>query len=116
MRTFGVITPVIMALLIMTSVNIHAAGYFDPNKEDCKCDTLVKQGIKPDVLNRVHQAWVFLNIGPILDSVATGLKGVLSQFGLKSSKASRYETAGEVGMRSSKKNKKVRKVKAPRKI
>lgn len=116
MRTFGIIALAILVLLIMTSVNTNAAGYFDPKKEDCKCDTLVKQGIKPDALNKVHQVWAFLNLGPILDSVATGVKGVLSQFGVKSSQTSRYETTGEVGTRSSKTNKRVQKVKSPRKI
>jgi hypothetical protein len=82
MKPLRLVLAIAAILVCISLTNAFSAGYGNPSEQDCSCDSLVRQGIKPDAINRLTSAFSFLNVSPYLDRLAVEVKAILSQFGL----------------------------------
>lgn len=82
MRIF-VACAIVVCVCGTLSMPCHAAGMYVPGKEDCTCSPLVKQGLMPDTLNKLAQAFYFPSVARAVDTLAGEVKAILSQFGIQ---------------------------------
>ena len=80
MRSFLIAVAVCIVLVASFPGMADAVGLYTVGKEECNCSPLVARGIKPDVLNKLGEAFAFPEIALALDRLALAVRGSLSQF------------------------------------
>jgi hypothetical protein len=94
MRSFVI---AVAAICLATALmgNAFAVGLYVVGKEECDCSPLVAQGIVPDTLNKLKEAFLFPQIAAVLDRVGQEVRAVLSGFGPTSAQAAEPPTVTE---------------------
>lgn len=64
--------------------SVRAVGYDIAGKEKCVYSPLVARGVIPDTLNNIKEALVFPRLGFLAERLASEIKAILGQFGIKS--------------------------------
>jgi hypothetical protein len=79
----------VVSICVATALmgNAFAVGLYVVGKEDCDCSPLVAQGIVPDTLNKLKEAFLFTQMAAVLDRIGVEVRAMLAGFGPTSAEA-----------------------------
>jgi hypothetical protein len=79
----------VVSICVATALmgNAFAVGLYVVGKEDCDCSPLVAQGIVPDTLNKLKEAFLFPQMASVLDRIGQEVRAMLAGFGPTSAEA-----------------------------